>query len=42
MAPLSDVEDAAWYSLSFGEAGIEQFAGFEPLSLFQHGWSSFS
>ncbi|KAL2782713.1 hypothetical protein BJX66DRAFT_168680 [Aspergillus keveii] len=42
MAPFSDVEDAAWYSLSFAEAGIEQFAGFEPLSLFQQGWRSFS
>jgi hypothetical protein len=42
MAPFSDVEDAAWYSLSFAEAGIEQFAGLEPLSLFQQGWRSFS
>lgn len=42
MAPLSDVEEAAWYSLSFAEAGIEQFAGYEPLPLFQQGWRSFS
>ncbi|KAL5358126.1 hypothetical protein BJX96DRAFT_163544 [Aspergillus floccosus] len=42
MAPSSDVEDGAWYSLSFAEAGVEQFAGFEPLYLFQHGWRSFS
>lgn len=31
-----------WYNLSFAEAGVEQFAGIEPLALFQQGWRSFS
>jgi hypothetical protein len=33
--------DYDWYSLSFEEAGVEQFAGLEPSTLFQRGWSSF-
>ena len=37
----SFMEDA-WYSLSFAEAGIEEFAGYEPLFLFQQGCSTFS
>ncbi|GCB27321.1 hypothetical protein AAWM_10206 [Aspergillus awamori] len=31
-------QDYDWYNLSFAEAGFEQFAGLEPLALFQHGW----
>ncbi|KAF9888941.1 hypothetical protein FE257_008110 [Aspergillus nanangensis] len=42
MAPSSELHDTGWYSLSFAEAGIEQFAGYEPLSLFQGGWRAFS
>ena len=34
-------QDYDWYNLSFAEAGIEQFAGLEPLALFQHGWQTF-
>ncbi|KAL3484767.1 hypothetical protein BJX62DRAFT_218240 [Aspergillus germanicus] len=34
-------QDYDWYNLSFAEAGVEQFAGFEPLALFQHGWQTF-
>ena len=37
----SSMEDA-WYSLSFAEAGIGEFAGYEPLFLFQQGCSTFS
>lgn len=33
--------DYDWYSLSFEEAGVEQFAGLEPSTLFQQGWSTF-
>lgn len=42
MAQSSVMQEDAWYSLSFAEAGIEQFAGYEPLFLFQQGWSTFS
>ena len=28
----------AWYNLSFGDEGLEQYAGFEPLALFLQGW----
>lgn len=35
-------QDYDWYSLSFAEAGVEQFAGLEPSTLFQQGWSTFS
>jgi hypothetical protein len=42
MPPSLDVDDSAWYSLSFAEAGIEQFAGYGPLSVFQQGWRSVS
>lgn len=42
MAQPSVTQEDAWYSLSFAEAGIEQFAGYEPLFLFQQGWSTFS
>ena len=35
-------QDYDWYSLSFAEAGVEQFAGLEPFTLFQQGWSTFS
>lgn len=38
MAQSSLTQEDAWYNLSLAEAGIEQFAGFEPLSLFQQGW----
>lgn len=34
-------QDYDWYSLSFAEAGVEQFAGFEPYTLFQQGWQTF-
>ncbi|KAL3455576.1 hypothetical protein BJX64DRAFT_281986 [Aspergillus heterothallicus] len=34
-------QDYDWYNLSFAEAGVEQFAGLEPLALFQHGWQTF-
>ena len=34
-------EEDAWFSLSFAEAGIEQFAGYEHLPLFQQGWMNF-
>lgn len=34
-------QDYDWYNLSFVEAGIEQFAGLEPLALFQQGWQTF-
>lgn len=40
-AQLAVTEEDAWYSLSFAEAGIEQFAGYEPLPLFQQGWMNF-
>ncbi|KAJ5116797.1 hypothetical protein N7456_001145 [Penicillium angulare] len=33
--------DYEWYSLSFADSGIEQFAGLEPTSLFQQGWGAF-
>lgn len=34
--------DNAWYNLSFGSEGLEQYAGFEPLALFQQGWRVFN
>ncbi len=34
--------DAEWYGLSLAEAGVEQFVGYEPSSLFQQGWKTFS
>lgn len=34
--------DDAWYNLSFGDEGLEQYAGFEPLALFQQGWRVFN
>lgn len=34
--------DSEWYGLSLVEAGVEQFAGYEPSSLFQQGWKTFS
>lgn len=34
-------EEDAWFSLSFAEAGIEQFAGYEHLPLLQQGWMNF-
>lgn len=34
--------DSEWYGLSLAEAGVEQFAGYEPCSLFQQGWKTFS
>lgn len=42
MAQSSVTQEDAWYSLSFAEAGIEEFAGYEPLFLFQQEWSTFS
>ncbi|OAQ99375.1 hypothetical protein LLEC1_04292 [Akanthomyces lecanii] len=33
--------DSEWYGLSLAEAGVEQFAGYEPSSLFQQGWKTF-
>ena len=41
IAQLAVTEEDAWYSLSFAEAGIEQFAGYEPLPLSQRGWMNF-
>lgn len=38
----SALQNENWYSLSFAEAGIEQFAGLEPSTLFQQGWRTFS
>ncbi|KAB8227374.1 uncharacterized protein BDW43DRAFT_247250 [Aspergillus alliaceus] len=38
----SIVQDDAWYNLSFAEAGVEEFAGFGPLHMFQQGWRIFS
>ncbi|KAF7596914.1 hypothetical protein BBP40_011959 [Aspergillus hancockii] len=35
-------QDEAWYNLYFAEAGIEQFAGFQPLPFFHQEWSIFS
>ncbi|QMW30247.1 hypothetical protein G4B84_005582 [Aspergillus flavus NRRL3357] len=40
--PSGATQDDPWYNLSFAEAGIEQFAGFEPLHLFQQGCGFFS
>lgn len=40
--PSGVTQDDPWYTLSFAEAGIEQFAGFEPLHLFQQGCGFFS
>ncbi|GAQ42991.1 hypothetical protein EURHEDRAFT_551108 [Aspergillus niger] len=40
-SPIDQVSlsrDYDWYSLSFAEAGLEQFAGLEPSTLFQQGW----
>ncbi|KAJ5104536.1 hypothetical protein NUU61_001883 [Penicillium alfredii] len=34
--------DDPWYNLSFAEAGIEEFAGTDPSTLFQQGWRIFS
>ncbi|CAI7659636.1 unnamed protein product [Penicillium pancosmium] len=34
-------QDYDWFSLSCAEAGIEQFGGLEPSSLFQQGWQMF-
>lgn len=42
IAQSSATQEDAWYSLSFAEAGIEQFEGYEPLFVFQQGWSTFS
>ncbi|KAE8140005.1 hypothetical protein BDV38DRAFT_240827, partial [Aspergillus pseudotamarii] len=39
--PSGVTQDNPWYNLSFAEAGIEQFAGFEPLHLFQQGCGFF-
>lgn len=41
MSEINMPQDYDWYSLSFAEAGVEQFAGFEPYSLFQQGWQTF-
>jgi hypothetical protein len=38
---ISLPHDYDWYSLSFAEAGVEQFAGLEPSTLFQQGWRTF-
>ncbi|KAE8319391.1 hypothetical protein BDV41DRAFT_519887 [Aspergillus transmontanensis] len=40
--PSGATQDDPWYNLSFAEAGIEQFTGFEPLHLFQQGCGFFS
>jgi hypothetical protein len=34
-------QDYNWYSLSFAEAGVEQFAGLDPATLFLQGWRTF-
>ncbi|KAJ5767672.1 hypothetical protein N7533_000255 [Penicillium manginii] len=34
-------QDYDWYSFSFTEAGVAQFDGVEPSSLFQQGWQMF-
>lgn len=34
--------DDAWYNLPFGDEGLEQYAGFEPVALFQQGWRVFN
>lgn len=34
-------QDYNWYSLSFAEAGVEQFAGLDPSTLFLQGWRTF-
>lgn len=39
---ISLSQDYDWYSLSFAEAGVEQFAGLEASTLFQQGWRTFS
>ncbi|OGM44855.1 hypothetical protein ABOM_006113 [Aspergillus bombycis] len=40
--PSGVTQGYPWYNLSFAEAGIEQFAGLEPLHLFQQGCGFFS
>lgn len=40
MCQINVPPDDDWYSLSFAEAGIEQFVGLEPYSLFQQGWGT--
>jgi hypothetical protein len=43
LVELPDVSpDDTWYNLSFGDEGLEQYAGFEPLALFQQGWRVFN
>jgi hypothetical protein len=41
MSQLDLLPDPEWYSLSFAEAGVEQFYGLEPSILFQQGWRAF-
>lgn len=41
VSEISLPQDYDWYSLSFAAAEAEQFAGFEPYSLFQQGWQTF-
>ncbi|KAK5789328.1 hypothetical protein VI817_008452 [Penicillium citrinum] len=42
MSQIGLLPDPEWYSLSFAEAGVEQFCGLEPSILFQQGWKVFS
>ena len=42
MMQSSVTQKNAWYSLSFAEARIKEFAEYEPLFLFQQEWSTFS
>jgi hypothetical protein len=42
MSQIDLLPDSEWYSLSFAEAGVEQFSGLEPSILFQQGWRAFS
>lgn len=42
MSQIDLSPDPEWYSLSFAEAGIEQFSGLEPSIIFQQGWRAFS
>lgn len=42
MGQIDPLPDPEWYSLSFAEAGVEQFSGLELPILFQQGWRAFS
>lgn len=42
MSQADLLPDYDWYSLSFAEAGVQEFSGLEPSTLFQQGWHTFS